>query len=629
MSGRGGGGSRGGAYYKNKYGRGRQGDAPVGRSVVPTEALFSLSDGAIALPYGEPRPMRELGNFLERLEGAGYGAYGDLAGTTWTFHDDLCLIVDKTQKDPFAPPSRMRLVGTEKYANLCPAAFESASARVATADFFARRFFGAARARGDDQRTETGGWGGKKGGEIRIAVPSQFILKRTSTCVSSRGAVEARFTVALPAQGRSCQGRWAAQILCTRLFELAKETFCSYVLKDLENHVDSVLDQQYLRQQLKAKKLVAFIGDGALLPRRAGNDDRPMAQNDAELFSYDKSVALKNRRGSVTRGLGLPEGVTLICGGGFHGKSTLLAALSVGVYDKIPGDGRELCVSVVDMAKIRAEDGRSVSNVDVSAFIGALPGKSLVSTKSFSTKDASGSTSQAAHVAEAVEAGATCLLFDEDTCATNFMIRDDKMRQLVDDDDEPITPFVDRVRHLYENHGVSSVLVMGGTGDYFKVSDAVIVMKDYKPIDATDRAKELGGQPSRNLLQPPTYFTPRRLISNPAEGRCSVRSKTVIAFGDNNDLDISALAQIIELTQVNAILATLVHFNSLDQPRPLPATFATAIANLHDDLDTLHLDVLNTAYGGITGDLAQPRRLDIAAALNRLRTANFCLIKPL
>ena len=508
-----------------------------------------------------------------------------------------------------------------------------------------------------------------------MAVPSQFILQRTSTRISNHGAVEARFTVALPAKGRSIEGRWAAQLLCTRLFDLGSQALLDVAadikaVDSLTHHVNSVLDQQHLRSQLAENKLVAFIGDGAILPRRAGNDDRPMLQ-DAEPFDTthdlffdqkeddkenipmsDDDTAVKKQkveeesalRVKLTErrskkeiwGLGLPEGVSLICGGGFHGKSTVLAALAVGGYDKIPGDGRELCVTVKEMAKIRAEDGRAVNRVDVSAFIGALPGSKIGTNKDFSTQDASGSTSQAAAVAEAVEAGASCLLFDEDTCATNFMIRDARMRQLVADEAEPITPFVDRITDLRLKHNVSGVLVIGGTGDYFAVADAVVVMRDYKPIDATSRARSLAGKPDQPQNLPSAYFTPRIFKAVAPEGRYAVKGMRTVSFGDNNDVDLSALDQIIEVQQTHAILAALVHFNmpspstmgfsnQVNWPRPVPdgTSFASALDALEKDLDGADLDLLATAHGGIAGDLARPRRLDIAAAFNRLRNANF------
>ena len=153
---------------------------------------------------------------------------------------------------------------------------------------------------------------------------------------------------------------------------------------------------------------------------------------------------------------GFPQGITLIVGGGFHGKSTLLNALEAGVYNHKPNDGRELVITDPDVVKIRAEDGRSVSGVDISPFINNLPfGQE---TTQFSTENASGSTSQAANIMEALECEELLrMLVDEDTAATNFMIRDQRMQQLIAKDKEPITPFIDRVRQLYNEHNVSTI----------------------------------------------------------------------------------------------------------------------------------------------------------------------------
>lgn len=190
--------------------------------------------------------------------------------------------------------------------------------------------------------------------------------------------------------------------------------------------------------------------------------------------------------------MGIPHGVTLFVGGGFHGKTTVLKALEVGIYNHIPMDGREFVVMDPNAVKIRSEDSRSVVCCDISAFIDNLPFKQ--DTTQFSTADASGSTSQAANIVEALEVGASTLLIDEDTCATNFMIRDWKMQQLVAKEKEPITPFISKVRALFHQHGVSSVLVIGGAGDYFSVADHVIMMDAYEPRDVTDQAKEIARQ---------------------------------------------------------------------------------------------------------------------------------------
>ena len=179
--------------------------------------------------------------------------------------------------------------------------------------------------------------------------------------------------------------------------------------------------------------------------------------------------------GRAVTGMSIPEGITLIVGGGYHGKSTLLG-LERSVYDHIPNDGREFVITRHDAMKIRAEDGRGIQNVNISPFIDNLPGKK--DTTHFSTDNASGSTSQAANVMEALGQTST-LLIDEDTSATNFMIRDGRMQKLIAPDKEPITPFSNKVRPLLEAHQVATILIVGGSGDYFDVADQVMMMDEY------------------------------------------------------------------------------------------------------------------------------------------------------
>jgi predicted ABC-class ATPase len=321
--------------------------------------------------------------------------------------------------------------------------------------------------------------------------------------------------------------------------------------------------------------------------------------------------------------MGIPEGVTLIVGGGYHGKSTLLSALAQGVYNHIPGDGREYVVTRREAVVIRAEDGRFVCGVDISAFISNLPDGT--DTVNFSTQNASGSTSQAANIMEVLEAGAKVLLMDEDTSATNFMIRDARMQELVAKEKEPITPFLDKVRPLYRDHGVSSILVMGGSGDYFEVADCVIMMDAYRPVDVTGKAKEIvrryplkrrpeGGERfGRIPRRVPDLFSIR---ARSPKGKLKVRaSKMALQLG-NSVIDLSRVHQIAEVPQTRAIgyiLAYLAENGRRFSGRPL----REILEAVEREIDEEGLwPFLPARYG----DLAAPRRFEVAAALNRLRT---------
>ena len=346
------------------------------------------------------------------------------------------------------------------------------------------------------------------------------------------------------------------------------------------------------------------------------------------------------------RGMGIRKGVTLIVGGGYHGKSTLLNALERGVYPHIPGDGREYVISSQDLVKIRAEDGRAVQGVDIHAFIGALPsGQDAIDspnpfrTHFFSTEDASGSTSQAAAIVEAIEAGSNGLLLDEDTSATNFMLRDGRMQKLVQAENEPITPFVDRVREIFEHLDVSTILVMGGSGDYFDVADTVIMMNNYQASDVTDEARRIAQESSSGRLWesrcPLNDFAQRRPIAEsivPSRGgkrvKISAKSRELILYGEES-IDLRHLTQIVDPSQAQAI-AWAIHLASQNlmensNPSKQKPTLAEVLDALELIFDQQSLDVLGPTSLAVArpdhpGRLARPRRHEIAGALNRLRS---------
>lgn len=395
-----------GFFYKQKYGGKGKGKGAERDRSHEKEQLCNSFAHHVELPT--PNQIRQgsisqLSHTLLRLDGAGYGAYRELEAS-WDF-GRFVLTIDRAQADPFAPPSRMHVVLNPSVSGFPAEAFCTRERAVSLADFLARSFAEAARKHGADQRTEGHGYGGAKGGELRIDAPTQHVVERTSISISKSGTVEARFCCALPARGRTIEGRWCSQILLETLPALVERALVFAALDGaaIMRHILSVEDQQFLRQQLSVLGLVAFVANGAILPRTSGSSDKPMAAASTVEFisppSLVSTVDLPNR-GPIT-GMGIRRGVNLIVGGGFHGKSTLLQALQVGIYDHVPGDGREFVVVDPSAVKVRAEDGRAVGAVDISPFIGALPfGQS---TSPFSTKDASGSTSQAAAIMEAVE----------------------------------------------------------------------------------------------------------------------------------------------------------------------------------------------------------------------------------
>ncbi|MFQ6043792.1 MAG: ABC-ATPase domain-containing protein, partial [Candidatus Poribacteria bacterium] len=466
-----------------------------------------------------------------------------------------------------------------------------------------------------------------KSGLISIDKGGQEILERTAVLVDS-GFVEARFVVGLPAKGRRILGKQAQRILCQdipRIVELSLR-FGNLDSQKLYQHIELAEDQNALRNLLDKIGLVAFIADGSILPRATGIHDTPLKSGNVVPFqsppSLRRKISLPNR--GVISGMGIPQGVTLIVGGGYHGKSTVLRAIERGVYNHIPGDGREFAITVADAVKIRAEDGRRVEKVDISPFINNLPqGKD---TKNFSTDDASGSTSQAANIIEALEVGAKLLLFDEDTSATNFMIRDQRMQELVAKAKEPITPFIDKVKPLYTDYGVSSILVIGGSGDYFDVADTVIMMDEFVPRDVTSEAKEIaakhetkrryeGGEnfgEIRPRIPLADSFDPTH--PRPLQRRGGGRRKVKISPKGLHSI-LSYLEQLGDSSQTRAIGEAILYAKRryMDGKR----TLSEILSLIQQDIAKNGLDILS--YRPV-GDHALPRKYELAAAINRLRS---------
>ncbi len=565
--------------------------------------------------------MTELRDGLERelarLDGRPYGFYKDLRGRSYSL-GPYRLTFDHVQADPFAAPSRVRVDVPERRAGLPAWARDGADARRASADFVQRALLRALPAAQDRL-------GEGRSGLLAVLAVGQQVLERTAVAVAADpgGGLRLRLGAGLPAARRRILGREAAELLTRRLPRALDRVFEALDAEALGRHVRCVEDQTALRGLLHGHGLVAFLADGSILPRRSGADDRPMREAVALEAPAELAVELRAPHAGALRGLGIRTGVTLVAGGGYHGKSTLLATLANGVYDHVPGDGRERCVTAARTVSIRAENGRSVRGVDLRAFIGALPlGRR---TDRFDTDDASGSTSQAAAIVEALEAGAGALLIDEDTAATNFMIRDARMRRLVPDEKEPITPYLDRVRQLWEEKEVSSVLVVGGAGDYLEVADTVVHMDEYRPHDATRRAHEV----ARELPQPasaarapgpwpearPRRPDPRSL--DPSRGGKrervrSVRTRT-IEFG-SEEIDVSLLYQLVDPAQCRMIGDVL-----LACARGL----ADGEAGVPELLDRIDAEIERGGLEALAergfSDRARPRRFEIAAALNRLR----------
>ena len=562
--------------------------------------------------------VQVLRNKLASIDGKDYGACQSLKGEY--AYPDFELLITQIPKDPYAPPHTgiYRIRVRHGYLGIQPDVFDSPIAGIAYRDFLARRFSEKA------EQISRRGRGTGYSGLITLDTPTQAILDRSAVVFTPDG-VEVRFFIGLPARGRKINGRLAETMLFEELPAIVRGALHALNPAEVQRHINAAEDSEHLREMLGSLGLIAFIADGSILPRRSGTSDQPLQTEDTVVFRSPESlrVSVELPHAGMVTGLGIPQGVSLIVGGGYHGKSTLLHAIESGIYNHIPGDGRELCVADPRAVKVRAYSGRRVSSVDISSFIDNLPFKR--DTSRFSTANASGSTSQAASIVEALEMDARVLLMDEDTCASNFMIRDRKMQELVGREDEPITPYIERVRRLYEQGGVSSVMVLGGVGDYFEVADTVIQMLHYEPLDVTIAARKIAkdSQEKRRWEHQnnPGPSGVRFLDSDSIDplnqyGKKSIYATEVyrIHFGKTT-IDLTDVEQIVEISQTKAITQAIDYLGKMNSG-PVPIT--ESIVRCMQVMREKGLDGLSPK---ISGHFAQFRDIELSCALNRLRTA--------
>ncbi len=557
---------------------------------------------------------KDLRALLLQIDGRGYKAYKDIRGS-YSF-EDYVLSIDSVQGDPFASPSKGRIIVSQDKARFPSELFDAPHKKIALCDFLTRLF--SKNIFKYYHRVKGSG----KSGLLVIDSPGQEILLRTSIIIN-KDKVEARFEVGLPASGRRVLGKEAVKIFFDSLPIIAKYSLYYKNLNTsyLKRQIDLAVDQHFLRNEMQKKGLVAFIANDSTLPRESGISDKPMLKG-AVPFKSPKSLEVEfhmPKNGKI-KGMGIPKGVTLIVGGGYHGKSTLLRGLERSVYNHGAGDGREFVITVDNAVKIRAEDGRRVEKVNISPFINNLPSGQV--TQEFSTDNASGSTSQAANIMEALEINTELLLIDEDTCATNFMIRDEKMKALVAKDKEPITPFINRVRYLYESLGVSTIMAAGSSGDYFDAADNVIMMDEYVPYDVTSRAKEIimGTTQYMKHIDSNTFshLDSRVLLKSsfPKSDRgIKIKSKGLDTILYNKtQINLRYLEQLVDTSQTNCIAVIIEYISRhfLESNR----TISNIVNHIYDIIDNKGLDALST-FSGHPGNLALPRRHEVIAALNR------------
>lgn len=555
--------------------------------------------------------LNDLKKQLYSIDGKGYKSYKMLEGQ-YDFNKYV-LSIDHVQGDPFAAPSRVRIIMNQKVSQIPRELFDKDYKRIAVQDFLTRLFFKNINIYG--KRV----FGSGKSGLISISRCPQEILDRTSVIINEK-EVEVRIEVGFPARGRSVLARELEKILYDFLPEIVDNSlvYNNINKKRLIDRVKLVEDQVYIREELSQKGLVAFVANGSILPRESGVSTRPLV--DGKKFESPKSleVSFNTPNKGIITGMGIKKGVSLIVGGGYHGKSTLLRELELGVYNHIEGDGREFVITDDTALKVRAEDGRVIHKNDISLFINNLPnGKD---TKVFSSENASGSTSQAANIVEGIESGTKLFLIDEDTSATNFMIRDDVMQRLVAKEKEPITPFIEVVKGLYDEKGISTIIVVGSSGDYFDIADTVIQMDSYEPKDVTEMAKELSSgkileRINNNELNVEVNFKRTIKKGSIEKGPKGVKIKTLGIDGldiNKEKIDLRAVEQIVDAEQVTAIghIMKYAEDRVINNNMTLEEITDVVISNIKKN---------GLISVGNSGNLAMPRKQEIMAAFNRYR----------
>lgn len=559
---------------------------------------------------------QELRSALMSINHKSYPAYKSLHGK-YDFGKYI-LSIDHVQGDPFASPSKVSILITGRTAGFPKDLYETTPSRIALQDHLIRLFSA------QIERFNFKAKGSGKSGLISVSRCGQEILERSACTLSaSDGSLLVRMEIGFPANGRTINSPELIKILFDFLPDCVERSF---LYRNLDKKACTAVkelceDQEYIRNQLPAMGLAAFVANGAILPRLTGVSDKPMRQ--AVPFSSPASmeVTMELPNHGTMKGMGIPRGITLVVGGGFHGKSTLLKALELGVYNHIAGDGREFVITDASAVKLRAEDSRNIRKVDISLFINHLPnGKD---TKSFSTEDASGSTSQAANVIEGIESGTSLFLIDEDTSATNFMIRDELMQRVVSDKEEPITPFICRVRDLYEQSGISSIIVAGSSGSYFHVADTILQMKEYRPYDITEKAKKHAEQFPAIHTEHATYRlpqwkrcpTPGKELKNMDRIKLKVLGREAISL-NRSTTDLRYVEQLADSEQL-ATLAYILRYcaGHLMDGRKNMLQIVDYVEKLIDEKGLGAL--CESSY--LPSNLARPRRQEIFACINRCR----------
>ena len=564
-----------------------------------------------------PAPQ-ELLNQITPLDGKGYKTYKNLQGKSFSF-GLFQMTFNHVQGDPFAAPSRLSIKVELASAGFSNSHYNSPLRKLALEDYLLREV--------DRHVQQCRGKvkGSGRSGEVAVQSPGQKIIRRSGMQIKNDSLTLTLFA-GLPGDGRRVLAKECVKLFSEILPPVWEESLLakSLDMNRVQRALDTLEDYSALSQLLAKNNWASFVADGSLLPRASGVSDLPLKKGGV-IFSAPEELSAEVHlpHSGKVRGMPIPLGITLIVGGGFHGKSTLLKAIQDAVYPHVAGDGREYIATQPTAVKIRAEDGRSVQPINVSGFMDNLP--LIASTKNFSTVSASGSTSQAVNILEAIEAGSSLLLMDEDTCATNFMIRDARMQALIASNQEPITPLVDRIGELHKDLGVSTLLVMGGSGDYFDSADQVIAMESFQPKLVTTKAKQIvqenpGSRKTETSQHLPKVPMRTRNLSTLDFSRgkkpCVIQTQklTALILG-RTEIDVRYVEHLVEMGQLELCGWILKQLKDRQGKDPNVSN-NEAIKNILEAIETGELESVTPFNNGL---LALPRLQDVMAVLNRLR----------
>ena len=560
--------------------------------------------------------MKALYQKIRTLNGKNYGLYKSLADKPWDF-GDFALEFLHVQGDPYAPASRVVIKANLSmlgYAGEWGGEFER---RLALSDFLHRKLSRLVKEKYPE-----------KDAAIVFDTAGPEMLVRNSLWIDN-GELRACLQIKLPGDGRKIQAELAAEILTMVLPDLVSAGLY-YNKSDesaLQDYYRVLAERKEILSQLEARGLCAFVPDGAVLPRASGLSEMPL--EGAVPFAAPEEMAVTlNVCGREIRGMGITKGITVITGGAFHGKSTLLQALTRAVYPHIPGDGREGIVIDESALRVGVEDGRSVRGTDLSLFVRDLPGG--VSTKNFNTLSASGSTSEAANLLEAMEAGSRTFLIDEDSSAVNFLIRDIRVRKLLGDDREPLIPLTDRIREI-SAQGYSFILVAGACGDYLDLADNIVVMANYKAECAkTSSTASLASQQSMVAQRPfATYMQPLQKSVRPTSAverqvKVKLAGDTLLQIGFLVS-DTSRLNTLVDRQQrfgAGFLLLNLLQ-NAASNAELGDGKAAGAGDSVAATIQKLYEKIQNVGFRnlpqGMSREMSLPRVVDIACVAFRLR----------